>query len=201
MARNPQDINPEDVFPRRSLPDEAEPWGRTVEDRLIALEKAVLAAEGSIQGLNRNIAATTSNLSDQIKSVVIPESMEITTSDFSLSGVSTWATVASVTVTPPPGTSNTIVILTAVYYLAASSAYALCNVRPVIGGVAGMEYELPEGIGASGIPRAGVSAYNRTVPGGSSFTVEAQVQGDDGAFYTGVYNRICSLNVTAIHTR
>src|SRR5690606_22544636 len=172
-----------------------------MQERLVELEKAVLAAESSLQGINRNIAATTSNLSDQIKSVVIPESMEITTSGFSLSGISTWGTVASVTVSPPPGTSNTIVVATAVYYLAASTQYALCEVRPVINGITGMEYELPEGIGASGIPRAGVSAYNRTVPGGASFTVEAQVRGEDSSFYTGDLNRICSLNVTAIYTR
>lgn len=198
--REAQNINPSNVFPRPDLGPSDE-WARNVMDRVIALEKEAIANRAGTMGINRSVAATTSNLSDQIKSVVIPESMEVTTSGFSLSGVSTWATVASVTVNPPPGTSNTIVILTAVYYLAASSAYAPCNVRPVINGIAGMEYELPEGIGASGIPRAGVSAYNRTVPGASSFTVGAQVQGDNSSFYTGSANRICSLNVTAIYTR
>ncbi|MCK9603158.1 MAG: hypothetical protein M0R66_02080 [Candidatus Omnitrophica bacterium] len=62
MARNPQDINPGDVFPQRNLPGDAEKWGRTLEDRVIALEKAVLADRSSILGTNRNIAATTANI-------------------------------------------------------------------------------------------------------------------------------------------
>lgn len=198
--REAQNINPSNVFPRPDLGPSDE-WARNVMDRVIALEKEAIANRAGTMGINRNVAATTSNLSDQIKSVVIPESMEVTTSNFSLSGASPWATVASVTVSPPPGTSNTVVIATAVYYLVALTPYAFCNVRPVINGVAGMEYELPEGIGASAIPRAGVSAYNRTVSGGASFTVEAQVNGDNSSFHTGGANRICSLNVTAIYTR
>lgn len=198
--REAQNIDPSNVFPRPDLGPSDE-WARNVMDRVIALEKEAIANRAGTMGINRSVAATTSNLSDQIKSVVIPESREITTSNFSLSGNSTWATVASVTVNPPPGTSNTIVIATAVYYLVADGPYALCNVRLSIDGIAGMEYELPEGIGASGIPRAGVSAYNRTVPGASSFTVAAQVQGDNLRFFTGGSNRICSLNVTAIYTR
>jgi hypothetical protein len=198
--REAQNINPSNVFPRPDLGPSDE-WARNVMDRVIALEKEAIANRAGTMGINRSIAATTSNLSDQIKSVVIPESMEITNSGFSLSGVSTWATVASVTVSPPPGTSNTIVIATAVYYLVSSASFARCDVRPVINGIAGMEYELPEGIGASGIPRTGVSAYNRTVSGGASFTVEAQVRGADSSFYTGGANRVCSLNVTAIYTR
>lgn len=65
MARTPQDINPEDKFPQRNLPDPAEPWGRTMEDRVIAIEKAIKGQESSLLGTNRNIAASVANISEQ----------------------------------------------------------------------------------------------------------------------------------------
>lgn len=65
--RNAQNINPDNVFPRRNqVDDEAEKWGRTVEDRIVALEKAALGSRASANGLNRNIAGTSANLADQI---------------------------------------------------------------------------------------------------------------------------------------
>lgn len=67
MARTPQDINPEDKFPQRNLPDPAEPWGRTMEDRVIAIEKAIKAQESFLQGTNRSLAASMSNMGERIE--------------------------------------------------------------------------------------------------------------------------------------
>lgn len=53
MARNASDINPNDTYPRRNLPPGAENWGRTVEDRIIALEKASLQARAQAQADRR----------------------------------------------------------------------------------------------------------------------------------------------------
>ena len=73
MARNAQDINPDDVFPRRNLPGEAESWGRTLEDRVIALEKGHVAQESSLAGANRTAASALANTANQINSIVRPQ--------------------------------------------------------------------------------------------------------------------------------
>lgn len=69
MARNPQDINPNDVPPRRNLPDDAEPWGRSMEDRIIALEKGYWSLFGSVQGANRFTASSGATMGSQISSI------------------------------------------------------------------------------------------------------------------------------------
>lgn len=66
MARSVSGINPDDVFPPRNLPGTAETWGRVVEDREIALEKAYIAQGQSIDGLNRNLAASQQTVAGQI---------------------------------------------------------------------------------------------------------------------------------------
>ena len=70
MARNVQDINPDDVFPRRNLPGEAESWGRTLEDRVIALEKGYISQGASIQGANRFTASSAASTSDQLTALI-----------------------------------------------------------------------------------------------------------------------------------
>lgn len=58
----PNAINPNDVFPRRNLPADAEQWGRNVEDRIHALEGAVLQLSQEVAGLSRDIKAVSGNL-------------------------------------------------------------------------------------------------------------------------------------------
>lgn len=77
MDRNPQNINPGDAFSPRNLPDAAEPWGRGVEDRIIALEKAILGLKNSVQGINRNVAATVENTREVLGSQVRVENVSI----------------------------------------------------------------------------------------------------------------------------
>lgn len=56
-----------DVFPRRNLPDEAEPWGREHDKRVLSLESNVESIQRGLQGQNRNTASSLSNLGDQIR--------------------------------------------------------------------------------------------------------------------------------------
>lgn len=55
-------INPDDVFPRRNLPADAEQWGRNVEDRIRDLEGAVVQLSQMVSGLSRDIKAVTGNI-------------------------------------------------------------------------------------------------------------------------------------------
>lgn len=102
MARNASDINPQDKFPKRDLGGDSEKWGRTIEDRIIALEKAALGGGTSIQATNRALASSTASLADQIKSVVYVESLYETASGFAVPA-KTSAVVATTRVNIPLG--------------------------------------------------------------------------------------------------
>lgn len=64
--RNPSNINPNDVFPRSNLPGESVEWGRQLMERVQALESARVADSAFAQGQNRNTAAVTASLADQL---------------------------------------------------------------------------------------------------------------------------------------
>ena len=73
-SRNPQDINPDDVYPAINLPDDATPWARAMQDDMIALKKGYLAQDGSIAGVNRYTASAMANMAAQINALVEPVS-------------------------------------------------------------------------------------------------------------------------------
>lgn len=58
-----------DVFPRRNLNPEAEPWGRAHDDRVLALESAVGIVGQSVQGQNRNTASSLSVIAQQLQTI------------------------------------------------------------------------------------------------------------------------------------
>lgn len=113
-------MNPYDVFPRRDLPFEAEPWGREVEERVIGLENAVLSSDQSITGENRTSAASLGVLARQLStlSVVVEDVQELfnalpkafqrtnRSDGFSLS--SGWNSVVSVSFTAPRSGTATV---------------------------------------------------------------------------------------------
>ncbi len=59
-------MNTFDTFPRRNLPPESEPWGRAVEDEIYRLENGNVETDQSVNGLNRNTAATLQDLAKQV---------------------------------------------------------------------------------------------------------------------------------------
>lgn len=59
-----------DVFPRSNLPDEAVPWGRAHDERVISLEKGLGAVNQSVQGQNRNSASSLAVIARQIQKLV-----------------------------------------------------------------------------------------------------------------------------------
>lgn len=58
-----------DVFPRSNLPDDAVPWGRAHDDRVIALEATVGSIAQSVQGQNRNSASSLAVIAKQIQKI------------------------------------------------------------------------------------------------------------------------------------
>lgn len=70
-----------DVFPRRNLPDEAEPWGREHDKRVIALETGLDSLQKGLQGQNRNTASSLASLGDQIRDLTGRVSYSNTSTD------------------------------------------------------------------------------------------------------------------------
>lgn len=201
MARQASDINPDDVFPKRNLDVLAEPWGRALEERVIALEKAAKAQQDSLGGTNRTLAASASNLSDQIQAVVATDGGSNTGTDFTLtSGV--WVTAASVVIPIPTWTDQAVVNASAAFFLASNDAFAVPVVRLVINGLGSMEFELPSVGAASGNPFFGSLAFTRKLGTfGNPVTVSAQVFVlDSTKWYTGASNRVAQVNATTIFT-
>lgn len=94
-----------DVFPRRNLPDEAEEWGRKVEERIVALEGVGQVLGGKAQGVNRTQASSLQDLAQQLARLdalrkSIPRSAAITTSNYNFGLPSAdWHTIAETTLT------------------------------------------------------------------------------------------------------
>lgn len=62
--------DPTDVFPRRNLPTSAEPWGRSVENRVISNQDRTQSLQQSVLGLNRNVSSQISQITDQLQRLV-----------------------------------------------------------------------------------------------------------------------------------
>lgn len=58
-----------DVFPRRNLPTDAEPWGRAHDDRVLALESGLEIVTQSVQGQNRNAASSLAVIAQQVQKI------------------------------------------------------------------------------------------------------------------------------------
>lgn len=100
-----------EVFPRRNLSDEAEPWGREMESRVVTLEGIAAAAKSKVAGQNRTTASTLGDLTRQLDRLdalyrAIPKPAQTIgdNSGFGLSGG--WQTIAVANVNVPYGTSH-----------------------------------------------------------------------------------------------
>lgn len=108
-------MNPNDVFPRRNLPGEAEAWGRVVEERVRNVEYGLIGNRTGLQSENRASASSLQEISRQIVQLqanqaaldaaikATPRTVQSTnqSSGYGLGGG--WNTVVSTTVTVPAG--------------------------------------------------------------------------------------------------
>lgn len=118
-------MNPNDVFPRRNLPGEAEEWGRKVEERIRNVEYGSLSQKSNIQSENRSSSSSLQELSRQLIQIrdtqvalqanqaaldaairAVPRTIQSTAqnSGFGLGGG--WNTVVYTEITAPPGMTN-----------------------------------------------------------------------------------------------
>lgn len=68
-----------DVFPRRNLPGDAEPWGRAIEGRVVGTEKALESANQFLAADNRAFASQAALLSAQINRIAESSIYVVTT--------------------------------------------------------------------------------------------------------------------------
>ena len=108
-------INPDDVFPARNLPGEAEKWGRSIEDEVKKLREQQEITNQLLAGSNRFTASTSANLSDQIGDINTILGRLITTLPISVStagsfGVTTtYGIKNTVSIAAPPGYTKALV--------------------------------------------------------------------------------------------
>lgn len=105
-------INPQDTHPQMNLPEEATPWGRSIQERQVAIERALLALKGSQAGAGRAFDAVTGTLSEQIQSVVKTASFQQETYG-GLSVATSYTEVLSVDVPVPEGYSTADFVISA----------------------------------------------------------------------------------------
>lgn len=117
-------MNLNDVFPRRNLPgDQAEEWGRVVEQRIQSLEFGTVRQGQLVSGENRASASSMEELSRQVRRLAeqraqleaairaLPRTVQSTTqsSGFGLGGG--WNTVLTASITVPAGMTQAKVLV------------------------------------------------------------------------------------------
>lgn len=117
-------MNPNDVFPRRNLPgDDAEEWGRVVEDRIRALQYGTISQDQRISGENRASASSLQELSrqvqrladqrDQLEAAIraLPRTLQVTTyaAGFGLGGG--WNIPLTASLTVPAGMARAKILV------------------------------------------------------------------------------------------
>jgi len=121
-------MNPNDVFPRRNLPDLAEPWGREVEKRIRGVENAAVTTKQSAAGLNRTTAASLEDLARQLRRLqevydAIPKPAQSTNTATNFGLGAGWNTVVTASLLVPEGARR-------VNLMALGSAHLLTQTSP-----------------------------------------------------------------------
>lgn len=209
-------MNTFDVFPRRNLNPEAEPWGREVETRIYSLENQGQTGNQAVSGLNRSSAATLSNLAQQLNDLEeqiervdnlyksIPKTAQATAvaQNFGVSSAG-WNTIAFVTF-PPVGEGTAVISAQAHGQLISSSSSTLmgAQIRLVLNGSDGST-AMP------GLPATPYGTWTNNMMVGwgwripltfSSYTVAVQVLPDDPASWGAGTGSVMVLNATSTFT-
>lgn len=185
-----------DTFPRRNLPREAEEWGRSVEGKIYELENEAVSGKQSVDGLNRNTAATLQDLAKQLSLLdeqvqridslfnQLPKGSQanVNPTAFAVLGTN-WRNIAAVTF-PAPASGNFSISANAVGRLQTSSTSTNTEVTyrlmargsagPVIQGVAWS----PEGEWQNSFSLSW--GWNLTVGEGEDVVVSLQARPEGG---------------------
>ena len=189
-------INPDDVFPARNLPGEAEKWGRSVEEEVKKLREQQEITNQLLAGSNRFTASTSANLSDQIGDINAILGRLVTTLPISVSttgsfGVTTsYAVKNTVSVTVPAGYTKALVSvmgwIAAVNNSAAEDAfYAVLR----LDGVYGESSYLSVGTSTTAAAAVGLSDALTGLSAGDSITVEVSGKTSVGTWSSSASNK------------
>lgn len=111
-------MNPNDAFPRRNLPGDAEDWGRKVEDRIRNLEYGYVGQKTNLQSENRSSSSSLQELARQIVQLnanqaaldaairAVPRTIQSTAQNAGFGLGSGWNTVVYTEITVPSGMTN-----------------------------------------------------------------------------------------------
>jgi len=197
VARQPSEINPDDVYLPSNLGD-GDPWARQVVNDLIALKKEARARRQSESGANRGDAASRASLADQFATLVGVDGSE---ASLTISNVQvTWASAGQITVTAPVWATRAVIVgIGVVGADNATVAYmAQLDARIAVDGSAAPGVTLSWANWAAHSTNTGTIARTRvmTVTGGQVIPIRVDLQGTISGF-TGNIN----LSAVAIFTR
>lgn len=185
-----------DVFPLRNLPTDAEPWGRTVEDRIYQAENALSGSKQSLSGLNRATGSTLENLAYQIQqvqslaeSIPVPQQRSANFTGFGVTGTNGWNPIGSLTFNPTfPGRFSFTVIASGQLVSSSTSTSLQCDFRLVASGLP--DSPVVPGLyafsGGSGVNNFLVNYGWNAVPVGTGpVNITVQARPADGASWGG----------------
>lgn len=186
-----------DIFPPFNLPNEAIPWGRVVQRRVVEgeisegqlaqkVDNGLRATSGQLTSLSRQVnslAEVIQTLSGVIASLPISLTESSRTSGGGLSG--SWATVASTEIAYPEGKTQASVtaIGNAAYLDTLSSGATSSYLRIVINGGTSPEFAASKDAGATRVNNVLSGTHSRNLSGGSSVTVSLQAYGLNGSAF------------------
>lgn len=190
-------INPDDVPPRRNLPDEAEQWGRWMEDDQNLLKGAVISQGQSLQGLNRSTAASLANISDQLTAIADAQA-ELQAQQVILSEQQSELSDAQSDITDLLGRVVTTRVATG-----QSSNYPVTTTSTTR---ASANIPVPSGYNRAAVTATASSVAEVNAPSGNDFLqLVVRIAGQDGtpisAEGTGLYLGSEFPNVTTTHAR
>lgn len=191
--------NPNDVFPRRNLPGDAEEWGRSVEDRIRNVEFSTLGQKQGLSGANRTSASTLQEIARQLVQLrgfyddladlydAIPKVGQVSNTVTGFGLGSGWNTVATATLTVPPGSNSASLLGSASGQLVSTTTSSVITTlsRLVIQGTEGPQTPNAWYPGSGDFRSIMVPSWSRTVSvaPGDTLTVELQAYADDYTAY------------------
>lgn len=204
-------MNPNDVFPRRNLPGDADVWGREVEERIRATEYAAVTQKQAISGTNRTSASSLQELSRQLTRLQalyrsIPRPVQATATTTGTGLVPGWSTIATVNITVPEGVNQGTVLATGSGLLVSNTDTTSTAVgsysRILISGVAGPQSHNPYYQSFGAYRSMVVPSASRSFPvtPGTVITVELQAYPDDAAYYPPNGGTYATLSVIGTFT-
>lgn len=178
-----------DVFPRRNLSADSEPWGREVEARIVTLEGVAASAKSNVAGQNRTTASSLSDLARQLNRLdvlyrSIPKPAQATGSSGGFGLSAGWGTIAEAKITVPDKAARADVFAMASGFLTYTSGSVVAGqMRLVAGGNASPGQPWATYSDAGGFHASITTGFTWSIPvtPGTLLSIALQVNPDNAA--------------------